>query len=465
MHSEYYQEDELKGSLSSFEESLKYNENRYFEIHEFEFIIDHYLSSNDISKSKKALQNALNIHPKNHELQKRLAQINNVEGLHKEAILTINNSFNSFGTQKDIDYYLILGEAYLGINELDKADVLLRKAVDISGEEFFEIVTTVAALYQQEGFFENAIQYLKKVEDEDSSLLFDIAMGYYNISAFSRAIKYFEKFIPTAPFSADAWYYISLCNKFIDKYKEAEDAILNAIAIDPNILLYQYDLAKIYIDQIKYIDALELYKEILSKDKNVNHTIFLSIGDISYNLEQYENARKNYEIALRLNPESEEAFHSLGLVEIESQDYTKAKLYIQKAIAISSSRVDFFMSLGTTNQLMGDDLGAEYAYLEAVKLAPEVEGSWSLLVDFYYLNDRPQKAIETNLQAFKEVGETSLLQAKMAAANFDLGNREEALLYLKKSLTQNKNEKEGFLEYYPEALTDNEILELLSQYS
>ena len=464
MYSEFYQENNFKGSLNDFEESLKQNESKYFEIHEFEFIIDHYIGSNDISKSKTALRNALKIHPKNHELQKRLAQINNIEGLYNEAILVINKSFQSFGTEKDIDYYLILGEAYLGIGNIEKTKNLFKKAIEISEDEYFEVVTTIASLFQQEGHNKEALHYFIKVEHEDKALLFDIALTYQNLAKHNEAISYFEKFIPTSAFSVDAWYYLSSSYRAIENFEKAEDAIQNAIAIEPEILIYQYDLAKIYIDQVKYLEALELYKEILSKDKDVNHTIFLSIGDISYNLEQYENARKNYEIALRLNPNSSESFYSLGLVEIEIQDYTKAKMYIQKAIDLNSERAEFFMSLGTVNQILNDNVNAEFLFIEAVKLASNTEDSWGMLIDFYYLNDNPAKAIETINHAEEKLGLKSLLLIKKAAANFDLGNRIKALKLLKTALSINKNESETFLEYYPEGRTDFEILNLMNNY-
>ena len=209
MHSEFYQEEDLKGSLSSFEQSLKHDEVKYFEVHEFEFIIDHYLSSGDIDNCRNALQKAFDIHPNSHEINKRLAQLKNLEGLFDSAIKQIENTYRAHGIEKDIDFYLILGEALLSVQKPQKAKEAFDEAIRISGDEYFDIVTTVAALYQQEGFFEQVIYHLQKIEQEDSSLLFDIALAYHNLFDFKNAIKYFKRFIPTAPFSVDVWYYIA----------------------------------------------------------------------------------------------------------------------------------------------------------------------------------------------------------------------------------------------------------------
>ena len=465
MFSEFYQEEELKGSLSSFEQSLEHDETKYFEVHEFEFIIDHYLSSNDIKNSKRAIQKALDIHPNNQELQKRLAQVYNIEGMFDRAIEILDNSFKSFGVAKDLDYYLIQGEAFLGIQEPLKAKNSFKRALDISGEEYFDIVTTVAALYQQEGYYEQVISLLKRIEKDDSSLLFDIGLAYYNIFDFKNAIKYFEEFIPTAPFSVDAWYYASKSHQANGSFELAEEALLNSIALDPGMIVYQYDLAKLYIDQEKYLEALELYKEILSQDKDVNHTIFLSIGDISYNLEQYDNAQKNYEIALRLNPDSSEAYHSLGQVYIEFENYEKAKKNIQRAISIDSDRADFFVSLGTVNQLQGDLLGAEFSLIEAIKLNPILETAWNLLIDFYFFSERSEMSLKTSFEAIKNIGEQSSVLCKIAASYFDLEMRDKGGDYLQKAFDQDKGSIDFFLEYYPEAEDDTVIMNQINYFN
>lgn len=462
MYREYFQEDELMGSLSNFEESLERDETKYFEVHEFEFIIDHYLSSNDISNSKRAIEKGLKIHPKNQELQKRLAQVNNVEGFHESAIDILEHSFTAFGTAKDLDYYLILGEAYLGTQKPSKASKAFGKALELSEDERFDIVITIASLYQQEGYFEQVIQHLQSVEEEDSTLLFDIGLAFNNLLDHKNAIIYLERFLPTAPFSIDAWYYISKAYQAVEQYEKAEDALMNAIALDTGTLVYQYELAKVYVDQEKYIDALELYKDILTLDKNVNHSIFLSIGDISYNLEQYENAQKNYDIALRLNPESAEAYHSLGQVDIEFEKYESAKSHIQKAIAIDAERPEFFISLGTVNQLKGDLIGAEFSFIEATKLNPTLELAWNLLIDYYFFVDKPEQSLMTAVQTIEKIGEDSNVLVKIAASFFDLEDQQNGLMYLEKALKLDAEAGAFFMDYYSIDKTDLTIKNLIN---
>jgi len=463
MYNDFYQEEELMSSLSSFEQALEHNESKYFEVHEFEYIIDHYISAQNITSSKNAIQKALIIHPKSHEIQKRLAQVKNMEGQYESAIETLNNSFVSFGTDKDLDYFLILGESFLGIGENKKARDAFSRAIELSEEEYFDIVTTVAALYQQEGYFEEVIYYLKSVENEDSSLLFDIGMSYHNLLDNKNAILYLEKFINQTPFSVDGWYYLGKSYQDSNRLEDAEDAFLNTIALDSELIIYQYDLAKVYIDQSKYLEALEVYKEILSKDKNVNHSIFLSIGDISYNLEQFDNAKKNYEIAIRLNPESAEGYYSLAQVEIENESLELAKSFIQKAISIDANKAAFFVTLGTINQLMGDVKSAEFSYLEAVNIDSNLNTAWHLLIDYYFFLDKPQESIDVAFKSLANIDEEYSIYCKIAASFFDLDDTEQAVYYLKKAINIDSDARVFFKEYYSESDQNIHVKTLLGQ--
>lgn len=463
MQNDYYQEEDLKGSLDSYEQSIKYKKYRYFEVHEFEFIIDYYISLGDVLNSKGAIQRALSIHPKNHELQKRLAQVNNIDGLFENAVGILENAFTSFGIEKDIDYYLILGEAFLGKQEYKKAKKAFDNAIKLSGEEHFEIVGAVASLYQQEGLFEDVVYYLKSIEEEDSSLLFDIAIAYHSILDYENCIVYLNRFILIVPFSVEAWYYLSKSYQASAQLVLAEDALLNAIAINPEDLSYQYNLANLLVDQFKYIDALILYKEILEQDKEVEYSIYISIGNICYNLEKYREATENYKIALRLNPESHDAYHSLGQVEIESENYGEAIEYIVKAISITEERADYYISLGTAYQLIGDHSGSEICFKKAVEINPGLQTAWNLLIDFYYFSDKPRKAIEIAFNAIKELGKTYQNFCKISAAYFDLKETTEAMYYLKEALDLSSDSSSFFIEYYPEALDNRLIMNLIKQ--
>lgn len=464
MYNDFYQEEELMASLSSFEEAIEHNEAKYFEVHEFEFIIDHYMNSNDLLNSKKAIKKALKIHPKSHELKKKLAQVYNMDRQFEKARVVLREAFDAFGASSDVDYYLILGEAYLGSEQIEKAEIAFNKALELAEDDYFDIATSIAAYFQQEEYFEETIHYLKKVVDEDSTLLFDIALAYQSLSEYNQAIIHFRKFVEFAPFSIDAWYYLSKSYQLAKEFEKAEDAMLNAIALDPEMLIYQYDLAKIYVEANAFLKALDVYKDLLAKDRDVNHTIFLSIGDICYNIEEYENAKKNYEIALRLNPESADAYHSLGQVEIVLENYDIARSFIQKSIAIDSKRADFFASLGSVFLFLGDEINSEKAFLESILLDPHYETGWHLLIDHYYYANQIEKALEMAFKALEKIVETPILNSKISAIYFDLDNEELGLMFLKKALKAEKTIFEFFLDFYQEGKENFKIMNLIHLY-
>jgi tetratricopeptide (TPR) repeat protein len=102
--------------------------------------------------------------------------------------------------------------------------------------------------------------------------------------------------------------------------------------------------------------------------------------------------------------------------------------------------------------------------MEAIRIDSKSESTWKLLVDFYYLTDMPDKAIESVKHAFIEIGESSSLYSKMAAAYFDLNQRTEAFESLAKAINFNEIESDNFIEYYPESEDDKEIIDFIDSY-
>ena len=73
---EFFQEDgELEEILGRFENMLRQVENLFFDVYEFERIIDHYLDTNHFSKAIDTVQYGKSQHPGSITLQIKEAQV------------------------------------------------------------------------------------------------------------------------------------------------------------------------------------------------------------------------------------------------------------------------------------------------------------------------------------------------------------------------------------------------------
>lgn len=106
------------------------------------------------------------------------------------------------------------------------------------------------------------------------------------------------------------------------KYDEAEKAIEEARATNPNdmnLLLTHMDL---YLKSNNMGKYEELAKEALAKNPN-DDVLLYNLGVTSFQAGKYDQARKYYEDAIRVNPKSENAYLNMAFLKLQpDQDIT-----------------------------------------------------------------------------------------------------------------------------------------------
>ena len=136
----------------------------------------------------------------------------------------------------------------------------------------------------------------------------------------------------------DAKFYLSqIYSEFLLKYNEAKIILDDLNASFPQNLLFRYSLANFYLKKIDLVNALRIYKKVLSSpDTNFiqlkNHA-GLSLGDILYSQGNYEDARKYYLSFLELS--IDDHFKGItalkmGLSYLFQGDSISALLYFDK---------------------------------------------------------------------------------------------------------------------------------------
>ncbi len=97
---EYFQEDgDLQEILGRFENMLNQVEAYFFDVHEFEKIIDHYLDTNHFTKAIDAVRYGINQHPGSTTLLIKEAQVYAEKG---ESLEALRWSILSKGSKKPI---------------------------------------------------------------------------------------------------------------------------------------------------------------------------------------------------------------------------------------------------------------------------------------------------------------------------------------------------------------------------
>ena len=84
--------------------------------------------------------------------------------------------------------------------------------------------------------------------------------------------------------------------------------------------------------------------------KNVSENEYMELGKFYFLNNKFEEAIKEFEKVLKINPQNAEAYYNIGLIWEGSHDYEKAKLMYAKALGIKE---DYKMASEKLNKLTG----------------------------------------------------------------------------------------------------------------
>ncbi|HVT96786.1 MAG TPA: tetratricopeptide repeat protein, partial [Acidobacteriaceae bacterium] len=175
----------------------------------------------------------------------------------------------------------------------------------------------------------------------------------------------------------------------------------------------------------QYLRAIDAYTQVPARTA----TIWNKLGMAYHHLFAMDEARRDYERALRLQPDYAEALNNLGAIYYAKKNYKKAIRYYRKAIAISPQSATIYSNLGTAWFARGKSEKGIEAYRTAFSLDPEVFASDSAL-----LVNEGLPAHERALQDF--------CLAKLFAAS---GKKEEAIEFLRKALNEGFDDRKRIL--------------------
>ncbi len=203
------------------------------------------------------------------------------------------------------------------------------------------------------------------------------------------------------------------------RYRLYDDAIQHfqaALAANSESDDVKFDLADAYFRKGAYAQALEAAKQVSAPGQQ--DAAFLALlGDIYAHLGDSARASEIFRAAIDRNPDNDQYYLSLALVELREKDAAGADETLRKGLARIPGSGKILWGLGIVSVLQGKTPQAEEDFERAVDLLPEWSGSYSTLGVFYYQTGEIAKAREV-LNRFK---------GSNAAGGLDINRIEEAL--------------------------------------
>jgi len=186
------------------------------------------------------------------------------------------------------------------------------------------------------------------------------------------------------------------------RYGLYDDAIQHfqaALQAKPGSDDISFDLADAYFRKGRYSDALDAATQVSEAGQKDDAYLAL-LGDIYAHLGNSARAAEIYQSAIARNPDNDQDYLSLALLEFRENNVAAARQTLLKGQARVPGSGKILWGLGLASALEGDTPGAARQLQRVVELLPEWPGSYSTLGVFYYQTGQIAQAKEV-LDRFK----------------------------------------------------------------
>lgn len=185
-------------------------------------------------------------------------------------------------------------------------------------------------------------------------------------------------------------------------------------------------LGDLYMAQHKYVAALNVYQSVEMKTA----VVWNKIGVAYHHMFAFDEARKNYEVALRLNPHYAEALNNLGAVYHAKKEYRQAQREYKLAIKYAPKSGVAYGNLGTS-------YFADHKYKQGIKAYQK-----AVAVDPTIFNPGRAAGIEEGVSAEQRIAVNYSLAKVYAQA----GKQEEAMAALHKAFEAGFKDRKKLME-------------------
>src|SRR5262245_1997182 len=124
----------------------------------------------------------------------------------------------------------------------------------------------------------------------------------------------------------------------------------------------------IFMARKMYREAVEAYRESPSDSAILQN----KIGIAYHQMLSLDQARKQYELAVKMSPRYSEAINNLGTIYYAKKSYRRAITYYNRALVVSPNSASIYSNLGTAYFARKKYSEALEAYQKALQLDPEV---------------------------------------------------------------------------------------------
>jgi len=280
--------------------------------------------------------------------------------------------------------YFSIAQVYLAKGDLENAEAALVRTLEVDPKNQGALLK-IGILYEQQGKLEEALRAYENARDVqprsrdgiDAAVSAHTVRGKIAIQAenLDQALEEFKQALELQPKNAANHFNLALLHLRRNELAEAAAAFDRVIELDPSETDAYLPLADILEKSGREQEAIETYERLIALGEEplasrAKVRLHLLKGVIFGSRLQYEEARAEFEEAVRLDPQDRTGYVYLGLAQMKAKDPYAAVDTFKKVLEIDPSNRAVRLRLAG----LYEELGRPYDALDLYQGVLQEEG-------------------------------------------------------------------------------------------
>ena len=457
--------EELRELLQQFANLKNGKSNSFIEEDSFERIIDYFDEKEQLPQALEAAGYGIEQYPYSAALLLKKADLLIALRNYKEALFVLEQA--ELLDSKDTNLYILKTDAYLALDQQQKAAAVLEAAIDdFEGEEKIDLLFELADVYDDYENFEKVFDCLKIILEQDPNneeALYKICFWTDFTGRNEEGIRLHQQIIDNFPFNELAWFNLGAAYQGLKLYEKAIDAYQYGVAIDEKFDYAWRNMGDAYIRLRKYKDAVEVLEKVLELARPED-VIYEAIGHCYDKMGNYAQARFNYRKASHLNTDDSQLHYKIACTYMNEGIWDSAVKSLEVAMRIHRLQPEYNLAMGQCYMEL-DRLDDAITYFgNVVRVRPKNLNGWIELLKCLYKAELLDEALEYAGFAYEQTDGKVIFLFYKSAVLYALGRSKEALLQLEMGMGKNPKLIKKFIEFNPAILQNQQVVDIIARF-
>lgn len=459
-----FENEEFEVLLRKYEDMRSGVQSIFFDVEEFEQIIDYYLDDLQYDEAKEAASLGKQQHPTSVEIKYKFIHIYIEQGKPKKALALLEEI--PVWEENNPERYFLKGTALCLLGKIKEAEIQFDRALEISADDTFEALLNISIAFENVRHYELAVKYLLQAfsqQPENLSVLYDLGYFYDRLHRFDESLKYYQMYLDLDPYSDNVWFNIGIVYHKLEQFEKAVEAYDFSIAINSDYASAYFNRASVWVNAGKLDKAVEAYREFLEVEPE-NTQAYCYLGDCYEQINRMDDALAAFKKVIELDNTDPEGWFGAGMIYTRLNKQQEAITYILKAIEFDNKNLDYWINLGYANEDVGLIEEAVKCYGFVTRADPADLDGWTALTSLLMKEGVYDQALNFLREAFIHHPNEAGIKIKMAVCHLKLGEEKLAVPFLLEGLEKDPALVTQFIYYFPVGSHNLEIDRIIQKF-